>query len=66
LLICPESAATYAAYKNALATGRVSPEESTVLFNCASGLKYELSAVTRHLDCTKPIDYERFTNPSQC
>jgi threonine synthase len=61
LLMCPEGAATYAAYKNALATGRVSPEESTVLFNCATGLKYELPPVKNHLDCTKPIDYERLT-----
>jgi threonine synthase len=59
LLVCPESAATYAAYKTAIADGRVSPEESAVLFNCAVGLKYELPAVTKHLDCTKPIDYGR-------
>jgi threonine synthase len=57
LLMCPEGAATYAAYKNALADGRVRPEESAVLFNCAIGLKYELPVVTNRLDCTKPIDY---------
>jgi threonine synthase len=59
LLTCPESAATYAAYKNALATGRVSAEESVVLFNCASGLKYELPTVNRLLDCTRTVDYEQ-------
>jgi threonine synthase len=59
LLMCPEGAATYAAYKNALATGRISAKESAVLFNCATGLKYELPTVTNCLDCTKPIDYER-------
>jgi threonine synthase len=59
LLMCPEGAATYAAYKNALADGRVSADESAVLFNCAIGLKYELPPVTNYLDCTKPIDYER-------
>jgi threonine synthase len=58
LLMCPEGAATYAAYKNALATGRVSSHESAVLFNCATGLKYELPAVTSHIDCSQPIDYE--------
>ena len=28
-----------------------------VLFNCASGLKYELPPQNEKLDCTKPIDY---------
>jgi threonine synthase len=59
LLTCPEGAATYAAYKKALATGRVSAEESAVLFNCAIGVKYELPAVTNRLDCKVPIDYAR-------
>ena len=58
LLMCPEGAATYAAYKTALADGRVSPGESAVLFNSATGVKYDLPAVTKHLDCRKPIDYE--------
>jgi threonine synthase len=59
LLMCPEGAATYAAYKEALASGRVSAEESALLFNCALGLKYELPAVENHLDCSGAIDYER-------
>jgi threonine synthase len=59
LLMCPEGAATYAAYKTALADGRVSGGESAVLFNCAIGLKYPLPGVASRLDCTKPIDYER-------
>jgi threonine synthase len=58
LLMCPEGAATYAAYKTALVDGRVSADESAVLFNCAIGVKYPLPAVTRHLDCRSPIDYE--------
>jgi threonine synthase len=57
LLTCPETAATYAAYKSALASGQVSVDESVVFFNCAVGVKYELPAVTQHLDCQKPIDY---------
>jgi threonine synthase len=44
LLLCPEGAATYAAWKAALAAGDVTPDESVVLFNCASGLKYPLPA----------------------
>ncbi len=50
LLLCPEGAATYAAYKAALADGRVKAEETAVLFNCATGLKYPLPAVDRHID----------------
>ena len=37
-LMCPEGAATYAAYKQSLADGRVKPSEQAVLFNCAIGL----------------------------
>ncbi|MBP2302387.1 threonine synthase [Azospirillum picis] len=59
-LLCPEGAATYAAYRQALADGRVGPEERAVLFNCASGLKYPLPPVDRVLDRTKPIDYAAF------
>jgi threonine synthase len=57
LLLCPEGAATLAAYRLALSQGRISPNESAVLFNCASGLKYELPPMTRKLDCTQPIDF---------
>lgn len=58
-LMCPEGAATYAAYKKEIASGRISPDETAVLFNCATGLKYDLPAVTQTLDCTKPVDYSR-------
>jgi threonine synthase len=56
-LMCPEGGATYAAYKQSLADGRVSKTERVVLFNCAIGLKYPLPAIERRLDRTKPIDY---------
>ncbi len=42
LLLCPEGAATVAAWRAALADGRVGDHERVVLFNCASGLKYPL------------------------
>jgi threonine synthase len=58
-LMCPEGAATYAAYKKELAGGRVSADETVVLYNCASGLKYPLPPVDSQLDCTQPIDYSR-------
>ena len=57
LHLCPEGAATYAAYEQALSDGRVSKDETTLLFNCGNGLKYPMPPVTRRLDCTKPIDY---------
>jgi threonine synthase len=56
-LMCPEGAATYAAYKQSLANGRISRNESAVLFNCATGLKYPLPPIKRTLDRHKPIDY---------
>ena len=56
-LMCPEGAATFAAYQQAFREGRISSGESAVLFNCASGLKYELPPVHRSLDCTRPITF---------
>jgi threonine synthase len=61
LLLCPEGAATYAAYKQSLADGRVSKGESAVLYNCATGLKYPMPRIDRALDRTKPIDYSQFS-----
>jgi threonine synthase len=42
LLLCPEGAATYAAWRAALADGRIGAQEKVLLFNCATGLKYPL------------------------
>jgi threonine synthase len=57
LLLSPEGAATVAAYKHALADGRVSKGERAVLFNCATDLKYPMPPVHASLDRTKPIDF---------
>jgi threonine synthase len=56
-LMCPEGAATYAAYKQSLADGRVTKSEQAVLFNCATGLKYPLPPIHRMLDRHQPIDF---------
>jgi threonine synthase len=56
-LMCPEGAATYAAYKQGLADGRIRHDERAVLFNCATGLKYPLPPSRRSLDRHKPIDF---------
>ncbi len=57
LLLCPEGAATLAAYQQALADGRVKPGERAVIYNCATGLKYPMPPVTNRLDRHQPIDY---------
>ncbi|MEE8502249.1 MAG: threonine synthase [Kiloniellales bacterium] len=57
LLLCPEGAATYAAYKQALSDGRIAPSERAVLYNCATGLKYPMPSVARSLDKDAPIDF---------
>ncbi|WP_420393857.1 threonine synthase [Acuticoccus sp.] len=59
-LLCPEGAATAVAYKRALADGIVSADDTCVLWNCATGLKYKLPAVTRSLDKGQPVDYAAF------
>jgi threonine synthase len=56
-LLCPEGAATYAAYKQSLEEGRVDKGDRVVLFNCGSGLKYPMPPADEFLDRTKPIDY---------
>ncbi len=57
LLLCPEGAATYAAYKQALSDGRVGKGDRVVLFNCGSGLKYPMPQVTRRIDRHLALDY---------
>src|SRR6202011_2085328 len=59
LLLCPEGAATYAAYKQALVDGRVRPDEQVVLFNCATGLKYPMPEAGTPLKLGSTIDWQR-------
>lgn len=60
LLLCPEGAATYAAFRNALRDGLVSKSDRAVLFNCATGLKYPMPKAENYIDRTKPIDWSQF------
>ncbi|MBX3530791.1 MAG: threonine synthase [Rhizobiaceae bacterium] len=60
LLLCPEGAATWAAYRAALADGRVKKTERAVLFNCATGLKYPLPPAAQSIDRHAAIDWTRF------
>jgi len=57
LLLCPEGAATYVAWQQAIGSGRVSRDERAVLFNCATGLKYPMPSAGRDIDRHRPIDY---------
>jgi len=57
LLLCPEGAATYAAWQTAVAEGHVDRSDRVVLFNCATGLKYPMPAAGTALDRHAPIDY---------
>jgi threonine synthase len=60
ILLCPEGAATAAAYQRAMEQGLVSADETAILFNCATGLKYPMPPVTGTLDKDQPIDYTQF------
>ena len=57
LLLCPEGGATLAAYGKALASGLVDRSERTLLFNCATGLKYPLPDKAKAIDRHRPVDF---------
>ncbi|NNU15798.1 threonine synthase [Parvularcula sp. ZS-1/3] len=59
-LLCPEGAATYAAYRRSLDEGLIKPTDRALLFNCATGLKYPMTAEVGRLDRSTPIDYSQF------
>jgi threonine synthase len=61
LLLCPETAATYAAYKQALADGRIRPDDRVVLFNCASGLKYPMPKAGTPFKLGSAVDWRQLT-----
>ena len=57
-LMCPEGAATLAAYLQEVESGRIRPDESAVLFNCATGLKYPMPPSADRLDCQASLDLD--------
>ncbi len=60
LLLCPEGAATYAAYRQALRDGRIGAGDRAVLFNCATGLKYPLPRQEKAIDRHQPVCWSQF------
>jgi threonine synthase len=59
LLLCPEGAATLAAYGRALEDGLIDRDAEAVLFNCGSGLKYAMPDFSRPLDRHQEIDWKK-------
>lgn len=57
LLLCPEGAATLAAYEKALADGLIERDAEAVLYNCGSGLKYAMPDAANTLDKDAPVDW---------
>jgi threonine synthase len=57
VMLCPEGGATLAAYEKALAQSLVGPDETALLFNCATGLKYPMADHSRRLDRHGDIDW---------
>ena len=62
ILLCPEGAATLAALKQEIGTGRIKSDESVMLFNCATGLKYPMQSVHHNIDLGAVIDYDFIAN----
>ena len=63
LLLCPEGAATYAAWLKSLDEGRIDRRDHVVLFNCATGLKYPMPGCGEALDRHGRIDYQAMARP---
>lgn len=57
LLLCPEGAATAAAYLQALEDGLVQKSDRAILFNCGNGLKYPMPPADAKLDRHKQVDW---------
>jgi threonine synthase len=55
ILLCPEGAGCYAAWRKAVADGRVQRDERVVIFDTATGLKYPMPAAGRHVDKNDPV-----------
>ena len=58
VLLCPEGAATLAAYELALRDGLVKKSETAILYNCATGLKYPMPTAIKKINRHDTINYE--------
>ena len=62
ILLCPEGAATLAALKKELKSGRIKKTEQVMLFNCATGLKYPMQTTNEKINLKEAIDYDWIKN----
>ncbi len=60
LLLCPEGAATHAAWEQAVTRGLVEADAESILFNCATGLKYPMPESPDAVSGAGQIDYAMF------
>ena len=58
VLLCPEGAATLAALKKELTSGRIKRNEQVILFNCATGLKYPMQTNHNFINLQEPVNYD--------
>jgi threonine synthase len=54
ILLCPEGAGCYAAWRKALAAGQVGADERSLIFDTATGLKYPMPAAGTRIDKNDP------------
>ena len=62
ILLCPEGAATLAALKKELISGRIKKTEQIMLFNCATGLKYPMKTTNEKINLKKTFDMESLSH----
>ena len=58
ILLCPEGAATLAALKKVVTSGRIKETEQVMLFNCATGLKYPMQTTHNKINLKESINYD--------
>ena len=58
ILLCPEGAATLAALKKELISGRIKSTEQVMLFNCATGLKYPMQTTHHTINLKESVNYD--------
>ena len=59
-LLCPEGAATWLAYREAVSQKLIEKDAEVMLFNCGTGLKYPLPETKAMIDRHGLIDYKQF------
>lgn len=58
LLVCPEAGACFSALTRAVSDGMVTGDDTVMIVNSGSGLKYEMPDTAGRIDRTKAINYD--------